>query len=31
MKKNSEYCNSLVSYSRRKTNQVKIGTLMLGS
>ncbi|MGR3809418.1 (E)-4-hydroxy-3-methylbut-2-enyl-diphosphate synthase [Jiulongibacter sp. NS-SX5] len=25
------YCNSLTSYSRRKTNQVKIGDLMLGS
>jgi (E)-4-hydroxy-3-methylbut-2-enyl-diphosphate synthase len=25
------YCNSLTSYSRRKTNQVKIGNIMLGS
>lgn len=25
------YCNSLTSYSRRKTNQVRIGDLMLGS
>lgn len=27
----TDYCNSLTSYSRRETNQVKIGDLMLGS
>jgi (E)-4-hydroxy-3-methylbut-2-enyl-diphosphate synthase len=31
MSENKNYCNSLTSYSRRKTNQVKVGKLMLGS
>ena len=31
MNSKTGYCNSLTSYSRRKTNQVKVGNLTLGS